>query len=383
MSRRPSFLVLSFSPIHRDARVLREIGALAEVGDVTSVGYGPTPSGVVEHLRVPDSAPSLPQTPTGVARLALRLLRSAEMAAPAAREAIRMVGDRRFNMVVANDARSIPTAFAVAHGAPVWADMHEWAPEERTHVLSWRLLVSPLMDHVCREYLPRCAAVTTVGRQIAGLYQERYGVTPRLVCNTAPYADLRPSHPAQDGTIRLVHSGGAVVGRNIEAMIDAVKALDERFTLALYLVTGGGNDGEYLTSLKARASSCERISFPAPVRPEDLPTTLNQYDVGIFWIPPFNTNARLTLPNKIFDYVQARLAVAVGPTAEMVDVVNEHGLGLCSATNEVEDIVATLSSLTPESVAAFKEAADSAARELSFEHEKQTIHTIVRDLTGA
>lgn len=384
-SRPPRILVLSFSPIHRDARVLREIQALCEVGEVTSVGYGPTPPQVAGHLRIPDSAPSLPQTPLGVVRLAMRRLRASETAAPAARAALRLVreaGLGRFDMVVANDARSIPTAFAIADGAPVWADMHEWAPEERTHVTSWRLLVAPLMDHICRAYLPRCAAVTTVGGEIAGLYERRYGVAPRLVRNAAAFADLSPSEPAPDGRIRLVHSGGAVPGRAIEAMIDAVKACDDRFTLDLFLVPGGDR-GAYLDRLKDRAAGCERIAFPAPVAPGDLPRVLNAYDVGVFWIPPFNTNARLTLPNKIFDYVQARLAIAVGPTAEMVRLVDEYGLGVHSRTNEAADITATLMALTVQDVVGYKRASHAAARALSFERDKGTIRAIVSELTGS
>lgn len=379
---RPRILVLSFSPIHRDARVLREIGALAELGEVTSVGYGTTPPHVVEHLRVPDDAPSLPQTPAGVALLALRRLRAAELAAPAARAAVRLVGERRFDLVVANDARSIPTAFAVAHDAPVWADMHEWAPEERTHVTSWRLLVAPLMDYICRRYLPQCAAVTTVNGRIADLYREHYGVTPDLVRNAAPYAELSPSPPAEDGVVRLVHSGGAVPGRNIEAMIDATVDLGPRFRLDLYLVAGG-DGGAYLQRLRRRAAGCERIAFPAPVPPGDLPRTLNAYDVGVFWIPPLNTNTRLSLPNKFFDYVQARLAVTVGSSVEMAEVVERYGIGVASASNEVSDVVATLSALTPERIASYKAASDRAARELSFEREAETIRRIVRDLTGA
>ncbi|WP_136193397.1 glycosyltransferase [Actinomyces procaprae] len=382
MSQRPTILVISFSPIARDARVLREISALAEIGEVTSVGYGPTPPQVVQHLQIPDSAPSLPQTPSGVLKLATRRLRSAETAAPAARAAIRLVGDTRFDMVVANDARAIPTAFAVAHGAPIWADMHEWAPEERTHVTSWRLLVAPLMDHICREYLPRCAAVTTVGGEIADLYRRRYGVTPRLVRNAARYAELSPSPTNSDGSLRLVHSGGAVAGRNIESIIDAVKELDDRFTLDLYLVPGG-DGGAHLTTLKDRAAGCERITFRDPVAPDSLPTVLNKYDVGVYWIPPFNTNARLALPNKIFDFIQARLAVAVGPAVEMARVVADYGIGISSTSNEIPDIVATLRALTPEKVADYKRASDRAAHELSFEHEKQTIHTIVRELTDS
>ena len=83
MSQRPTILVISFSPIHRDARVLREISALAELGDVTSAGYGVAPPHVVDHVRVPDGAASLPQTPAGVLGLALRRLRASELTAPA------------------------------------------------------------------------------------------------------------------------------------------------------------------------------------------------------------------------------------------------------------------------------------------------------------
>lgn len=170
-------------------------------------------------------------------------------------------------------------------------------------------------------------------------------------------------------------------GRNIEAMIDAVQELGPRFTLDVYLVPGG-DGGAYLDRLKRRAAGCDRIAFPAPVPPEALPATLNGYDVGIFWIPPFNTNARLTLPNKIFDYVQARLAVAVGPTAEMVSVIERYGIGVSSDSNSVPDIVKTLSALTAGAIMAFKAASDRAAHDLSFEHEKETIHEILNSIAS-
>jgi len=380
VSRRPTILVISFSPIHRDARVLREISALAELGDVTSAGYGVAPPHVVDHVRVPDGAASLPQTPAGVLGLALRRLRASELAAPAARDAVRRLSGHEFDVVVANDARAIPTAFAVAHGAPVWADMHEWAPEERTHVTSWRLLVAPLMDHICREYLPRCAAVTTVAGSIADLYREHYGVAPRLVRNAAPYADLEPSAPREDGTVRLVHSGGAVAGRSIEAMIDAVGAASPHLTLDLYLVPGN-DGGRYLRALRRRARGCSRIAFHEPVAPAELPGELNGYDVGIYWIPPFNTNARLALPNKIFDFVQARLAVAAGPTLEMARIINDFGIGVVTEDFEPGSIVTALNALTPEDVAVYKSRCARAARELSFEHEAATIREIIDELS--
>lgn len=377
MPNDPRILVISFSNIESDARVLREISVVAKHGHVTSLGYGPKPDYVSEHIQVPDSAKSLPQTPLGVLRLALHLHNQAELAAPGNRYALRALSDRTFDAIVANDARALPLAFAIArrNQAPVWADLHEWAPGERTHIASWRILVKPLMEHICRKYLPQTAAATTVGTEIAKLYESHYGVRPRLLMNAAPYADLQPTH-VPDGVIRLVHSGGAVFGRNIEAMIEATIQAGSRFTLDLYLVPAG-DGGAYLEKLREVAGGNPRIRFHDPVKPFELPATLNAYDVGVFWIPPTHTNARLTLPNKLFDFVQARLAVAIGPTVEMVNVVNEYGLGVVSEDFSVPSIVAALQSLTPQAIASYKQAAATAAEPLSFESQSKVIDEIL------
>ncbi|MDN6303415.1 MAG: hypothetical protein L0J57_10275 [Brachybacterium sp.] len=372
----PSLLVISLSPIHRDARVLRQLSVVAEFGHVTTIGYGPKPEGSDEHLQVPDGLSTLPQTPLGIAKLALRRLRAAELEAPASQWVLKAVKGRRFDIVVANEARILALADAVAGGAPIWADMHEWAPEERTHILSWRLLVAPLMDHLCRTYLPRCAAITTVGDRIGELYRSRYGVEARTMRNSSPYRDL-PVGEVADDAVRLVHSGAAVQGRNLELTIDVVSALPERFSLDLYLVPAN-DGGRYLRSLTERAPADGRVRFLDPVPPMMLPDTLNGYDLGVFWLPPVHTNGRLTLPNKYFDYVQARLGIAVGPSPEMADLTERHGLGVVAEGFSPETITASLRDVTAEEIRSWKRHADSAAHELSFAADAQ----VARDILG-
>lgn len=374
----PRILCISLSPIERDARVLRQVGVLAQLGSVTTLGYGGHPEGATEHVAVPRELPSLPQTVGGVATLALRQWRRAELAAPAIRFALDALGGQRFDLVVANDARVLALAHAVAGGAPVWADLHEWAPEERTHVLSWRLLVAPLMRRLCSRYLPLSAATSTVCLSIAELYERDFGVRPAVVRNSNPWQPLEPT-PVADDAVRLVHSGAAVHGRSLETMIDAVRALDDHFTLDLFLVPGG-DGGVYQRSLEQRAAGCDRIRFREPVAPAALPATLNGYDVGVFVIPPTHTNARLTLPNKFFDFVQARLGIVVGPTIEMQRLVEQHGLGVVADGFAVDDVMRALGSLTSDAVRTFKSASAAAARELSFETDAAVIRELVAPL---
>ncbi|WP_324650831.1 hypothetical protein [Georgenia sp. H159] len=381
MSDRPRALIVSFSPIHRDARVLRQLSVVARHARVTTIGYGPAPAGSEEHLRIPDDAASLPQTVRGVLTLIARRWRAAELASPAARLSLELVAGRRWDMVVANDARALPVAFRLADGAPVWADLHEWAPEERSHVPVWKILVAPLMDHLCRTYLPRCAATTTVGLAISELYEERYGVRPAVMRNTAPWTDLAPT-PVDGDTIRLVHSGGAVPGRRLETIIDVADRLGEGYSLDLFLVPA--KDGEaYLEGLRERASSNPRVTFHPPVPATELPATLNRFDLGVYWIPPYSRNARLALPNKLFDFVQGRLAIAVGPSQEMESVVREHDLGVVSEDFDVASCVRSVAAMTRDDIARFKSNAHAASRPLSFESDAEVADGVVRTLLSA
>jgi glycosyltransferase involved in cell wall biosynthesis len=374
---RPRILTISFSPLARDARVLRQIAVLAEFGEVTTVGYGSIPDGASAHIEVPSDLPSLPQTPTGVLRLGLRAFRAAEFAAPAVAFARDALDGQTFDLVVANDARALSLAFAVADGAPVWADLHEWAPEEQSHILSWRLLVAPFMTALCRMYLPRCAAVTTVSPHIAALYEKEFGVPTEVIRNARPFVELAPS-PVEPGRVRLVHSGVAVPERCIETLIDATLQLDDRFTLDLFLVADRADP--YLQQLVQRAQGSRRITFHDPVTPDALPAALNAFDLGVYLLKPTTTNHRFMLPNKFFDFVQSRVGIVFGSALEIDHLIAEHQLGLTVDGFEPEALVRALSALDDAEVERFKQNADAAARSLSSESDAEVQRSILRRL---
>lgn len=377
-ANRGRILCISFSDITSDSRVLRQLDVLAELGEVTTIGYGDKPAAATEHLAIDEDLTSLPQTPLGVALLALRRFDRVEFMAPAVRAARELLKGRRFDVVVANEARAMAIAHEVAQGAPVLADMHEWAPEERSHVRSWRLLVKPFMTHQCARYLPKMAAVTTVNDSIAGLYRERFGVRPDIVRNAAAYRELVPSE-VLDGRIRLVHSGGAVPGRNLETLIEAVRGLDSTYTLDLYLVPGR-DGGKYLDKLRALIGGDQRITLHPPVASTEVPRTLNQYDVGIYSLPPLTPNHLYMLPNKIFDFVQARIAVVFGSAPETDRLINEHDLGVIAADASAGAMREALAALDVDRVRAYKQNVDRAAKVLNSAEDAATLRTLVGDL---
>ena len=370
-------LCVSFSPIHADSRVLRQLEVLRQHGEVTTVGYGPAPEGVARHIEVPENASSLPETPLGVARLALHLHSAVELTAPG-EKAVRtaVVESGPYDLVVANDARALPLAFAAAGDAPVLADMHEWAPEERATVFIWRLLVGPYMEHLCKKYLPRTTAVTSVSSGLAGLYAERYRVATEIVRNAADFQNLAPS-PVDPAVIKLVHSGTADAERNIMELIEAVDRLGERFSLDLYLLEVPGG---HLEVIRKKAAVTPRVTVHPPVPPETLPRVLNQYDLGVFLYPLRTLSHLYHLPNKFFDFVQARLGLVFSPAPEIDTHVAQYGLGLITADTSADALVDALKDITVEDVVGFKQAADRSARALSSEPDRAIQDALVARL---
>jgi glycosyltransferase involved in cell wall biosynthesis len=357
--------------------VLRQLDVLRQHGEVTTVGYGPVPQGVKRHIEVPQNASSLPETPLGVARLALRLHNAVEFTAPGEKAVLRQaVESGPYDLVVANDARALPLAFAAAGEAPVLADMHEWAAEERATVLVWRLLVGPYFEALCKKYLPRAAAVTSVSSGLAGLYRDRYGVATEVVRSAADFQDLAPT-PVDPHAIRLVHSGTADAERNIVELIDAVDRLGDRFTLDLYLIEVPGG---HLNVIRKKAAATPGVTVHPPVPPDTLPRVLNQYDLGVFLYPLKTLSHLYHLPNKFFDFVQARLGLVFSPAPEIDDHIGRYGLGIVTTGTSADALVEALRDLTADDVKGYKEAADRAARALSSEPDRAVQHALVARL---
>jgi glycosyltransferase involved in cell wall biosynthesis len=375
-------LVLSFSDLATDPRVNRQLRFLAPHHRVTAAGWVDPRLPGVRFVPLAPRRKSLARRLVAAARLlagrfdAYYWNRSEVVDCRARLADIGADAD----VVVANDIDALPVALALAPRARVLFDAHEYAPLEFEDRLFFRVFQQRLRAWQCRTFIPRAAAMTTVCQSIAEAYERDTGVRPEIVLNAPDFEPLAPSDTtARGGAIRLVHHGAAIRSRRIEAMIRTLRLLDARFTLDLYLT---GSDTAYLDELRREAGDDARVRFNDPVPMRDLPRVLNAYDVGLFLLEPTNFNYRFALPNKLFEFVQARLAVAIGPSPEMARVVREHGLGIVTDDFRPETMAQSLGALDAAAVMRFKAATDAAARALSSDAARGTVTRIVGRLAA-
>ena len=359
-----SLLILSFSPIAADARVLKQVVEFSRDFAVTTCGYGPAPEGVTDHVRIPDE---VRHDDLDGRLITLRLYRRAYWALGAVRYARDALAGRVWDAVIANDVEAVPLALATSPRYGVHADLHEYSPLLHEEIPQWKRRISPYVSWVCATYLPRVSSATTVSRGLQREYLRQFGLHTELVTNAAPRLAVEPS-PVH-APVRLVHSGACLRNRALHEMIDGVTAAAASVTFDLYLTP---NDPGYLAELRERAeSSGGRVTVHAPVPYAELAGVLHAHDLGVHVLAPTNFNNTWALPNKLFDYVQARLGVLIGPTPEMAEFVDRFGVGAVADGFSAAAFARLLDSITPDDVARFKAASDAASHELSAETQVQ------------
>lgn len=367
--------MVGFTPTATDPRITRHVTALAADYQVTTMGTGVGLPGTAGHIQLP-AVDHLPRNPLGLAALAARQYSTAYANIPIA-NAIKALAppSDSFDLVIANDLVTVPAALSISRGKPVIADMHEYEPRQFEDLWQWRVALKGFYTYWCADALPRATSVVTVSPAIAREYQVQFGVTPTVVMNAAQYSDRTPK--ATGRNIRMVHSGQAIPSRRLEVMIEAAKDLPQ-ITLDLYLTASPHAVG-YLRELRKRASRCGNVEVRSPVAMQDLGAAIADYDVGLTVLYPSSFNIRHALPNKFFDFIQARLAIVVGPSPEMAAIVTEHGLGAVTADFSPMAVRSTLADLTPAGVDRWKSASERAARTLSAERQAVIYRKVVAE----
>jgi len=237
-------------------------------------------------------------------------------------------------------------------------DLREYYPLQFENNLLWRLTFSKLFVYICDHYLPKANLWTTVSHGIADLYRTNYHITPTVKYSLPLYHDLMPSDIIPD-SIKLVHHGVTNPNRGLENMINAMELLGDKYILTLYLVN---NNNKYYNKLIQLAKAHDNVKILQPLKFDEIITTINQHDIGLFCPPNSTTNLKFSMPNKLFEYVQARLAIVTSPLLESKQFVETNKLGAVLQHSSSKEIYSIISQLKTSEIQYYKEHAAIASK---------------------
>jgi len=178
--------------------------------------------------------------------------------------------------------------------------------ELETETVATRGLQSVIFKWAERLLIGKCDAVFVVNESIADWYRKRYpGLCPVIVRNIPQIeergrpADLRKVLSIPAGKFLFIHIGHLVRGRNIQEILAAFSspAVDAHIVFL--------GHGEFEEIVRAYCARYPNIHWLTPVPPDQVVRYAAACDVGLCLIEPSCLSYKLSLPNKVFEYMKA------------------------------------------------------------------------------
>ena len=257
-------------------------------------------------------------------------------------------------------------------------DSHEFYTE--TPELVNRPFVQGIWERIEAFIFPRLTDIITVNGSIAGLYEEKYHKKlhvvrniPRRLKEEKRYSRAELGLP-EDRKIILLQGAGINIQRGAEEAIEAVRHCEN----VLLLIIGSGDVVGKLKEKAEQSDYRDRVMFLPKMPYEEMMRYTRLADIGLTLDKDTNINYRYSLPNKLFDYIHARIPVLASRLPEIASIVEDYDIGMITENHKPENIALKLKEMLgdQELTSRWKNNLDKAAEALCWEKEELTLKEV-------
>ncbi|PLX09119.1 MAG: hypothetical protein C0596_04790 [Marinilabiliales bacterium] len=223
----------------------------------------------------------------------------------------------------------------------------------------------------------------TVGEGLKKYFMEKYAYEdeiylvhnlPRIAKNITP-VNLKKVLNLKDDTKLFIYQGTLNSGRGQLEMVKAFSLTDEN-TCLVFL--GKGPLRPNLEKLVDELNIAKKVKFIDAVDSKDMLNYTSGADFGINLLEAFNLSKKMTVPNKLFEYIQTGLPTISSNTSELQKFYNKYKIGVL-IENTPDNIAKTVNSIIQEDITEYKNCCKQAALEYNWENQEKTIMDIFKD----
>lgn len=287
----------------------------------------------------------------------------------------------KIDVFVANDLDTLPANYLASRlrRKPLVYDSHEYFTE--VPELVNRPRVKAIWTRIEKALVPKVDAAYTVCESIAEVYRNKYGVDFKVVRNLPLRAMSTTSDPmirshriTHDTPKIILYQGALNLGRGLEDTIKAMQFIDG----AEFWLAGDGDLTQKLKDLVEELKLESKVKFLGRLPLHELSSITCKADLGISLEEDLGLNYRFALPNKLFDYIQARVPVLVSDLPEMRRVVENFQIGTCIKFDKRNQLAEEMKEalFNEEKRLIWQNNLHSAALELCWENEEQVLYMI-------
>lgn len=286
----------------------------------------------------------------------------------------------RANLLLSNDLDTILPNFFVSRlkGIKMIYDSHEYFTE--TPELIHRPKVQRVWKRIEEFAVPKLGEMITVCDSIADLFREKYGVKVHVIRNIPPQKALPPKGDKAelglplDKHLLVLQGSGINIQRGAEELVQAMQYLDD----CHLMIIGGGDVLPILKQMVVDLNIADRVCFLPRMSYANMMGYTQNAELGFCLDKDTNLNYRFSLPNKLFDFIQAGVPIVASHLTEIEKIIRRYDIGSFVENHDPKTIAATIQDALSdaERYGKWKQNLAVAAHDLRWENEEKALLAI-------
>ena len=283
----------------------------------------------------------------------------------------------RARLLLSNDLDTVLPNYFISRlkGIKMIFDSHEYFTE--TPELVNRPKVQRVWKRIEGYVVPKLDEMITVCDSIADLFCAKYGVKVHVIRNIPPRKALPPKGDKTalglptDKHLLVLQGSGINIQRGAEELVQAMALLDDCFLM----IIGGGDVLPVLKQMVENMHITDRVRFFPRMPYQRMMAYTQLAELGFCLDKDTNLNYRFSLPNKLFDFIQAGVPIVASHLTESEKIIRQYDLGLFIENHEPETIAATIREAMSDNVrrTQWERNLLVAAQDLCWENEEQKL----------
>jgi len=221
--------------------------------------------------------------------------------------------------------------------------------------------------------VPKQTYFYTVSDSIANWFDKKYNVKP-LVIKNFPNFNKSPFLESKDKYI--LYQGALNNGRGLLPLIEAMQTVEN---IKLKIV----GDGPFKSKIQQKIIQCNvenKVVLLGNLDPEKLLSITQNATLGISLEEDLGLSYKYSLPNKLFDYIQAKTPVVATYLPEIKKVVETYGIGEIIDNHSTKNIAKTINEVLKKEKSFYNVNLEKASKELVWESQEEKLLSIFNDI---
>jgi len=231
---------------------------------------------------------------------------------------------------------------------------------------------------------PKLKNVYTVNNEIAAIYTKKYNVKVKVIRNIAKkyqravIDDDFIKKVKRNNKMLILQGSGINIDRGAEEAVEMMQYLEN---VILYII-GSGDVFDNLKKKIDRLNLNSKVFLKNKMPYSELMKYTQLADLGLTLDKNTNLNYILSLPNKVFDYLQAGIPILASNTKVVSNLVHKNNIGFVTKTHNPKELATIVNSIFTDGTkyCLWKENLITLKSKLNWENEEKKLIEIYSNL---